>query len=133
MNADRFVRLGWLLSGLFALFMLAASAAPKLLGLPVAEETLIALGWPPQHALLIGIIEVTGVLLYLYPRTGLLGAVLLMGLLGGAVATHLRVGSPLWSHTLFSIYLGLAMWGGLWLRDAKLRRLFPWRYPERNK
>jgi hypothetical protein len=65
------------------------------------------------------------VVLYLIPRTSVLGAVLTMALLGGAMATHIRVGSPLFSHTLFSIYLGLIMWGGLWLRDPALRALFP--------
>jgi hypothetical protein len=116
---------GRILSGLFALFMLGASAAPKLLGLPIAGETMTALGWPTRFTLMIGIIEVALVVLYLIPRTSVLGAVLTMALLGGAMATHIRVGSPLFSHTLFSIYLGLVMWGGLWLRDPALRALFP--------
>jgi hypothetical protein len=115
---------GWALTGLFALFMLGASIAPKLLGMPVAAETLTGLGWP-DYTLLIGVLELTFVLLYLYPRTSVLGAVLMTGLLGGAMATHLRVGSPLFSHTLFGIYLGLTMWGGLWLRSPALRALFP--------
>ena len=93
---------GRILTGLFALFMLGASITPKLLGLPIAEETMAQLGWPAGY-----------------------GAVLMMGLLGGAMATHIRVGSPLFSHILFSIYLGLFMWGGLWLRDRRLRDLFP--------
>jgi hypothetical protein len=116
---------GRILSGLFALFMVFASAAPKLLGLPIAGETMTALGWPTRFTLMIGIIEVALVVLYLIPRTSVLGAVLTMALLGGAMATHIRVGSPLFSHTLFSIYLGLIMWGGLWLRDPALRALFP--------
>lgn len=118
---------GRVLSGLFALFIVGASVAPKLMGMPIAEETLAALGWPPGNALWIGVLELTLVLLYLFPRTSVLGAVLFTGLLGGAMATHVRVDSPLFSHTLFSIYLGLFMWGGLWLRDEKLRALFPWR------
>jgi hypothetical protein len=60
-------------------------------------------------------------------RTSILGAALLMAILGGAIATQLRAGSPLPSHTLFSVYLGVTMWGGLWLRDPTLRRIFPWR------
>jgi hypothetical protein len=67
------------------------------------------------------------VVLYLFPRTAVLGAVLFMALFGGAMATHIRVESPLFSHTLFSVYLALFMWGGLWLRDPALRALFPWR------
>ena len=120
-------RAGWALTGIFALFMLGASVAPKLLQMPVAEETMAQLGWPPGYAILIGIIELACVALYLLPRTNVLGAVLMMGVLGGAMATHLRVGSPLPSHTLFSLYLGLFMWGGLWLRDPAVRALFPLR------
>lgn len=120
-------RTGWALTSLFALFMLGASVAPKLLHLPVAEDTLAQLGWPPGYAFGIGLIELGCVLLTLHPRTNVLGAVLMTGLLGGAMATHIRVGSPLFSHTLFSIYLGLFLWGGLWLRDPALRALFPWR------
>jgi hypothetical protein len=127
MSSTTMTRVGYVLSGLFALFMLGASAAPKLLGLPVVEETMAGLGWPLGWGLPIGIIEVALVLLYLYPRTSVLGAVLTTALLGGAMATHLRVGSPLFSHVLFSIYLALFMWGGLWLRDPTLRALFPWR------
>lgn len=127
MRSDRSVWLGWALSGLFAAFLLLASVLPKLAMLPVAERTLVGLGWPPGYSFLIGAIELVGVLLYLHNRTSVLGAVLLMALLGGAMATHLRAGSPLPSHTFFSVYLGVAMWGGLWLHDPALRRLFPWR------
>jgi hypothetical protein len=116
---------GRVLTGLFALFMLGASISPKLLHMPVAEETMIQLGWPAGYAFMIGLIELLCVVLYLIPRTSLLGAVLMMAVLGGAMATKMRVESPLFGHTLFSIYLGLAMWGGLWLRDPRLRALFP--------
>ncbi len=116
---------GRILTGLFALFMLGASIAPKLLGLPVAEETLAQLGWPAGFAVKIGVLELLCLVLYLIPRTSVLGAVLMMGLLGGAMATQIRAGSPLFSHILFSVYLGLFMWGGLWLRDSRLRALFP--------
>jgi hypothetical protein len=127
MKASVFVWVGRVLSGLFALFILGASAAPKLMGMPITDEIMTQLGWPPGYVLPIGILEVTLVLLYLYPRTSVLGAVLFMGLLGGAMATQIRAESPLFSHQLFSLYLGLGMWGGLWLRDEKLRALFPWR------
>lgn len=116
---------GRVLTGLFALFMLGASIAPKLLGLPVAEETLVQLGWPAGYALMIGLIELACLILYLIPRTSFLGAVLMTALLGGAMATQIRADSPLFSHIMFSLYLGLFMWGGLWLRDARLRALFP--------
>ena len=116
---------GRVLTALFALFMLGASIAPKLLGMPIAAQTIEALGWSADYVLMIGLFELTFLLLYLYPRTSVLGAVLMTALLGGAMATHIRVGSPLFSHTLFSIYLALFMWGGLWLRRPELRAIFP--------
>jgi hypothetical protein len=125
MNTPAMLWTGRILTGLFALFMLGASVAPKLLHLPVAEETMAQLGWPSGYAFTIGVIELTCLALYLIPRTSVLGAVLMMGLLGGAMATQIRVGSPLFSHILFSLYLGLFMWGGLWLRDPRVRALFP--------
>jgi hypothetical protein len=121
----RMVVAGWVLSGLFVLFMLGASIAPKLAGMEVADQTIEALGWSADYVLFIGILELTFVLLYVYPRTSMLGAVLMTGLIGGAIATHVRVGSPLFSHTLFGIYLALFMWGGLWLRSPALRALVP--------
>jgi hypothetical protein len=119
------VRLGWALSGLFGLFMLGASVMPKLAGMPVAQETMAALGWPDAPLMLIGSLELICTLLFLFPPTGLLGAVLMMAILGGAMVTQMRAGSPLASHTLFGIYLGVAMWGGLILRDPRIRRVFP--------
>jgi hypothetical protein len=127
MSDKAMVWTGRVLTGLFALFMLGASIAPKLLGLSVAEETMIQLGWPGGYVLTIGLIELTCLVLYLIPQTSIFGAVLMMGLLGGAMATQIRAGSPLFSHILFSIYLGLFMWGGLWLRDPAVRALFPYR------
>ena len=127
MKATPMVWSGRVLSGLFVLFMLGASVAPKLMGMPVAGDTLVALGWPRDYVLAIGLIELACVILYVYPRTSVLGAVVTMGLLGGAMATQVRIGNPLFSHQLFSLYLGLIMWGGLWLRDPQLRALFPFR------
>ena len=133
MNETLRIRTGYTLSGLFVLFMLGASAAPKLLGMPVAEQTMAALGWPPGYTLAIGILELALTLLYLYPRTNVLACILFMGLFGGAMATQIRAGSPLFSHVLFSLYLGLFMWGGLWLRDPALRALFPLRTRTSNR
>jgi len=125
MNTSTMLWTGRLLTGLFALFMLGASIAPKLLGMPIAEETMAQLGWPTGFAFTIGLIELTCLVLYLIPRTSLLGAILTMSLLGGAMATQIRVGNPLFSHILFSLYLAAFMWGGLWLRDARVRSLLP--------
>jgi len=125
-KASATVWTGRVLSGLFVLFMLAGPVAPKLLMTDmVAEQNMAPLGWPGEYLLLIAAIELTCVVLYVIPRTSLLGAVLMTGLLGGAIATNLRVEMPMFSHTLFGIYLGLFMWGGLWLRDSALRANFP--------
>ncbi len=119
---------GRVLSGLVVLFLLFDGVV-KLIGLPIVGETLAPLGYAPTPALVrgIGLITVVPVLLYAWPRTALLGAILLTGLFGGAMATHLRVGSPVFTHLLFGLYLGLMMWGGLWLRDPRLRALLPFR------
>ena len=116
---------GWVLSGLVGLFLVVASAAPKFMGIEAATDAMDVVGWPVKYLLLIGCIEVGCVILFLIPRTALLGAVLTTGLLGGALAANLRVDNPLFSHTLFSIYLGVAVWVALWLREEKLRGVFP--------
>ena len=115
-------KLGWGLSGLFGLFMLGASVAPKLMGMAVAEQSMQALGWEGSPLMLIGVLET---LLYLIPATGVLGAALMMAILGGAMATNLQGQAPLYSHTLFSVYLGALMWSGLILRDRRIRSVFP--------
>lgn len=115
---------GWALSGLFLAFM-AFDVFIKLIRLPVVAETMTALGWPAEHGFTIGVIEAVAVILYAIPRTAVLGAVLMTAVLGGAVATHLRIDSPLLSHTLFGVYLGLFLWGGLFLRIPALRDVFP--------
>jgi hypothetical protein len=117
---------GWVLSGIFILFMIF-DVTIKLIRLPVVAETMGQLGWPPGMGFVVGVIEAIILVLYVVPRTSVLGAVLMTAVLGGAVATHLRIGSPLFSHVLFGVYLGLFAWGGLWLRDASLQRLFPLR------
>jgi hypothetical protein len=76
---------------------------------------------------MLGILTLVSTVLYALPRTSVLGAILLTGYLGGAIATHLRIGSPLFTHILFGVYLGLMVWGGLYLRDERLRALLPLR------
>lgn len=117
---------GWALSGVFVLFMIM-DVTVKLIGLPVVAQTMAPLGWTPDRLGPIGPIELAALVLYVFPRTSVLGAILMTGVMGGAVATHMRVGDPLFSHVLFGVYLGLLAWGGLWLRDARLRALLPWR------
>lgn len=118
-------RAGWALTGLFGLFMLGASVLPKLVGMQAAYDNFVPLGWPAEMLLMVGLFELAFTLLYIVPRTSFLGAVLMTALLGGALATHVRVGSPMLSHTLFGIYLALFMWAGLWLRSPALRGLLP--------
>ncbi|MDY6948474.1 MAG: DoxX family protein [Pseudomonadota bacterium] len=127
MKATPMIWTGRVLTALFALFILGASVAPKLLGIPIAEATMKQLGWPAGYAFGIGVLELVCLALYLYPRTNVLGALLFMCVLGGAIATQIRAGNPLYSHVLFGVYLGLFMWGGLWLRDPQVRAVFPLR------
>ncbi len=117
---------GRIMSGLVVAF-LVFDGGIKLAPLAIVTETMQQLGYSgsPELARGLGVMTLVIALLYALPRTSLLGAILLTGLLGGAMATHLRVGSPLFSHLLFGLYLGLLAWGGLYLRDPRLRRLFP--------
>jgi hypothetical protein len=117
---------GRALSAIFVLFMIM-DVTVKLIGLPVVAQTMAPLGWTPDRLGPIGPIELAALVLYVFPRTGVLGAILMTGVMGGAVATHMRVGDPLFSHVLFGVYLGVFAWGGLWLRDARLRAVLPWR------
>lgn len=115
---------GWTLAGLFAAFM-AMDVGMKLMSLPMVEETGRQLGLPAGAGLPIGIVEAVILALYLFPRTAILGAVLVTALMGGTAGVHLVNGNPWPSHILFGPYLALFAWGGLWLRDAQLRRLLP--------
>ena len=117
---------GWIVSGLVGAF-LAMSASLKFFTPDIVRETMGGLGWPAHHDLMIGIIETVCVVLYLVPRTSVLGAVLETALLGGAIATNVRVDNPLFSHELFGVYLGMLVWLGLWLRDGRVRALLPLR------
>lgn len=120
--------IGWTLSGLVGAFLLF-SASFKFFMVDIVHQTMEPLGWGPEYTLFIGIIEVACVVLYLIPRTAVLGAILETALLGGAIATQVRVSNPLFSNELFGVYLGLFVWGGLWFRDARVRALIPFRSP----
>lgn len=117
---------GRVMSALAVLFLLFDSIGKVLQLAPVVAGS-TQLGYPESTILSIGIVEFLCVVGYMIPRTSVLGAVLLTGYLGGAVATHVRIGNPLFSHILFPIYLGVLIWGGLYLRDDRLRTLVPWR------
>jgi hypothetical protein len=117
---------GWAISGLVVLF-LAMDGAMKLVPLEVVTTTLRDLGARPDLAQLLGVLTLIGTALYAIPATALLGAIWLTGYLGGAIYVHLAAGSPLATHLLFGVYLGVLMWLGLWLRDPALRRLLPLR------
>jgi hypothetical protein len=119
---------GRVLSGLVIVFLLFDGAI-KLVPWPVVTETMDRMGYGSSESLArtLGVITVACTVLYAIPPTSILGAILLTGYLGGAMASHVRIGSPLFTHTLFGLYLGLMVWGGLWLRDGSLRDLIPWR------
>jgi hypothetical protein len=118
---------GWAMSGLTIAF-LSMDSIMKLLALPVVLESSGPLGFAgASMARGLGIVLLVCTLLYAMPQTSVLGAILLTGYLGGAVATHLRVGNPLFSHILFGVYIGVLMWGGLYLRDTGVRAMIPWR------
>lgn len=111
---------GRVLTGLGGAFLLFDSAGKLARAKPVMEGSM-ALGYPPTVVFGLGVVLLVCTLLYLVPRTAAVGAVLLTGYLGGAIATHVRVGNPMFSHTLFPIYVAMLIWGGLYLRDARLR------------
>src|SRR6195256_4163168 len=119
---------GRILSGLVIVFLMIDGAI-KLVPWPVVTETMDRMGYGSSESLArtLGIITVACTVLYAIPPTSILGAILLTGYLGGAMASHVRIDSPLFSHTLFGFYLGLMVWGGLWLRDPTLRNLIPFR------
>ena len=119
--------IGWVLSGLVIAFLLM-DATMKLLALPIVLETQAPLGFVGEGvARGLGVLLLLCTLLYAAPQTAVLGAILLTGYLGGAVVTHVRVGDPLFSHILFGVYLGILLWLGLYLRDARVRALVPLR------
>jgi hypothetical protein len=117
---------GRVLSGLIVLFMIFDGVI-KLPPLDVVTQTMTQIGWPADAnvARLLGVIGLVSTALYAVPRTSVLGAILLTAYMGGAIATHMRIGSPLFSHTLFGVYLGIILWAGLFLRDPRVRSLIP--------
>ena len=115
-------RTGIAVSVLVAAF-LAFDAAGKLAGLPQVKEGTQALGFPPGQALVMGIVLALCVLVYVIPRTAVLGALGTTAYLGGAVTSNMRVEAPLFSHTLFAVYFGVLMWVGLAMRRPELLRV----------
>lgn len=117
---------GRVLSAIVVLFMIFDGVI-KLPPLAIVTQTMTEIGWPADAgtARLLGIVGLVSTALYALPRTSVLGAILLTGYMGGAIATHMRIGNPLFSHTLFGVYLGIILWGGLYLRDARVRALIP--------
>ena len=111
---------GRVLSGIAVLF-LTFDLAIKLSMAKAAVEGTTQLGWQPHHLPILGAIQLVCLVVYLIPRTAPLGAVLWTGYLGGAIATHLRLDNPLFTHVLFPVYVAALLWGGLWLRDERVR------------
>jgi len=124
MESKTWMWVGRIASGLVVLFLLVDGGFKVFYPGP-AIETTGQLGYPEHLIFPIGVIELLCLAAYVIPQTSALGAVLLTGYLGGAVATHFRVGSPLLGFTLFPIYVAALMWGGLYLRDSRLRALVP--------
>jgi hypothetical protein len=122
--------IGRVMSAVAVLFFLF-DGVTKLLRLPPVVEATMRLGYPESSILVIGVIVLACTALYATPATAALGAVLLTGFLGGATATNLRVGSPLFSHTLFPAYIGALLWAGLLLRRPQLRVVIPGAVAER--
>jgi uncharacterized membrane protein (UPF0182 family) len=120
------VWIGRILSTPVILF-LVMDGGIKLVPIKEVTETMQQLGYSGSinQARLLGVITLLCALLYALPQTSILGAILLTGLLGGAMATHLRVDSPLFTHLLFGLYIGVMAWGGLYLRDPRLRAMIP--------
>ena len=120
---------GRVISALPVLFLLM-DGVMKLVKPAIVVETTVKIGYPETVIVPLGIVLLVCTVLYAIPRTSVLGAILLTGYLGGAVATHVRIGDPLFTHALFPVYLGVFIWGGLYLRDTRLRALIPFRAGE---
>ena len=113
---------GRVLSGIPVLFLLFDAIA-KLLRPPMVVEGTKQMGWPVSSIVPLGIILAAAVILYVIPRTSIFGVIVLTGYLCGAVAAHVRIGDPLFSHVLFPIYVAVFLWAGLWLRNRRLREV----------
>lgn len=117
---------GIVISAIPTLFLLMDAVGKLVKPEPVITGT-VELGYPETVILPLGIVLLICTILYAVPKTSVLGAILLTGYLGGAVATHVRIGNPLLTHTLFPVYLGILIWLGLYFRDVRLRQLVPLR------
>jgi hypothetical protein len=117
---------GRVMSGLVIAFLLI-DGAMKLIPLQVVIDTSQQMAIPLDIIRTLGVLTLVGTLLYAWPRTSVLGAIILTGYLGGAIYAHFRLADPLFTHTLFGVYLGLLIWGGLYLRDPRVRALLPFR------
>jgi hypothetical protein len=117
------LRLSYLLSWLPAALMLVSGSMKLVRSPQVLEQMSSHFGWPGSVLFAVGLAEMGCTVLYLVPRTSVLGAVLLTGYLGGAVATHVRIGEPFFAPIAF----GVVFWLGLWLREPRLKELLPWR------
>lgn len=126
MQSNKTIWAGRILTAIPVLFLIFDGIV-KFTGIAPVKDSFTQLGYPQTLAFTIGALELICLAIYLIPRTSLLGAVLLTGYLGGAIATHVRVENPLFSHVLFPIYVAALLWGGLLLRDANVRALFPLR------
>nr|WP_296774372.1 DoxX family protein [Rhodococcus sp. (in: high G+C Gram-positive bacteria)] len=123
-NSRTAARIGWVLTGLIAIFLIF-DGVTKLLEVDEVRTASIELGLREEMTPIIGAILLVCLALYLLPRTAFLGAVLLTGYLGGAVLTNWRVDKPLFSTVLFAVYVGAVVWGALYLRDPKVRTVMP--------
>lgn len=113
---------GRVITGLALAFM-TLDVTMKLVSVKQAIEGTVQLGFSPDIVLPLGLIQLACLVLYVIPRTAPLGATLLTAYLGGAVATHVRLGNPVFTHVLFPVYIAILLWGGLYLRDARVRAL----------
>jgi DoxX-like family len=117
---------GIIVSALPALFLLMDGIMKLVKPEPVVKGT-VELGYNESVIVPLGIVLLVSVILYIIPKTSVFGAIMITAYLGGAVATHVRIGNPLFTHILFPVYLGILVWLGLWLRDSRLRELAPFR------
>jgi hypothetical protein len=125
MRREKMLWLGWAMSGLVIAFLLL-DAGMKLAAVQPVLDAGMQIGFPGvDMARKLGALLLICTALYIFPSTSVLGAVLVTGFLGGAVATHVRLGNPLFTHVLFGVYVGVLMWGGLILREPQLRVLLP--------
>lgn len=129
MNSKKAIWAGRIISGV-GVFLMGLDAFVKLVASPEALEASAALGYTGKSVLMIGVLELIILVLYLIPRTAVLGAVLFTGYFGGAVATHVSHGNPLFTHMLSPVYAAIILWLGLWLRDERVRAINPLRSSE---